>query len=263
MTGRGAAVSVRNLSVRHGAVAVLDNVSLEIAPGESVALVGPNGAGKTTLVDAILGNIPGPVTVTTASGVPARIGYVPQRFAFDRALPMTVDEFLATFRQRFPLWAGIRRRAARRSGELLQQVHAAHLGGRRLGALSGGELQRVLLAAALGQEPDLLILDEPGAGVDAVGEGLFCELLEHLRAERGFTQILVSHNLALVTAHAERVFILNRRLVAEGPPCETLSARNLEAAFGVHMTPLDGCPAHGRDCPSELGHVHAHEETAP
>ena len=185
---------------------------------------------------ALLGEIGYRGRIRRDSGTtPPRIGYVPQRLTFDRAMPLTVDEFLAMGFQRKPLWFGVRADLRRRAQEYLAMVKAAHLAGRQLGALSGGELQRVLLALALSQEPDLLLLDEPSAGVDFQGELIFCELLDHLRRDRGFTQLMVSHDLATVTHHADHVICLNRRVAAEGPPRQTLTAENLTAIFGVHM----------------------------
>ncbi|MCY2931298.1 MAG: ATP-binding cassette domain-containing protein, partial [Planctomycetota bacterium] len=138
-------------------------------------------------------------------------------------------------RQRRPLWLGVRPAARADALALLARVKAEHLARRRLGALSGGELQRVLLALAIQQEPDVLILDEPSSGVDVAGENLLCELLETLRAERGFTQIMVTHDLSMVTAHAEYVVCLNRRVLGEGPTSAVLTAPVLAATFGLHL----------------------------
>jgi zinc transport system ATP-binding protein len=118
---------------------------------------------------------------------------------------------------------------------MLREVQADALERRALGVLSGGELQRVLLALALQHDPDLLLLDEPAAGVDVRGEQVFCELLERLRRERGFTQLLVTHDLATVTHHATHAILLNRRVIAEGAPRDVLTAENLSAVFGLHM----------------------------
>jgi len=164
-----------------------------------------------------------------------RIGYVPQRLQFDRGLPMTARDFLVMGLQRRPLFLGTQRAVRGRAQDLLASVHAESLENRMLGVLSGGELQRVLLALALEQEPELLVLDEPASGVDVQGGQLFCELLERLRRERGFTQLMVSHDLPTITHHATHVIMLNRRVVAEGPPRDVLTPANLGAVFGMHM----------------------------
>jgi len=107
-----------------------------------------------------------------------------------------------------------------------------------MGALSGGELQRVLLALALGRNPDLLILDEPAAGVDARGGRLFCELLDSLRSKMNFTQLMVSHDLAMVAHHATHVILLNQRVLVSGPPADVLTPKRLREVFGAHTDPV-------------------------
>jgi len=232
------AIRFEDVSVRLGGVSVLDGISASVPRGGSSAVVGPNGAGKTTLLLALLGDVPyaGKIRMEAgARGRRLRMGYVPQRLAFDRGLPMTVMDFLTMGGQRRPLWLGTRRRLRGEAMELLEQVRADALADRLLGALSGGELQRVLLALALQQDPELLVLDEPSAGVDVQGGLIFCELLERLRRERGFTQLMVSHDLATVTHHATHVILINRVFVAEGPPRAVLTHDNLSAVFGLHM----------------------------
>ena len=228
-----AAVSFDHVSVVLGGVSILEEVSARVPKGGCTAIVGPNGAGKTTLLLALLGEIPYRGKIHTTPG--PRIGYVPQRLTFDRGMPLTVLEFLAMGIQKKPLWFGIRKDLIRHGRELLAGVGAEHLAQRQLGALSGGELQRVLLALALQQEPELLVLDEPAAGVDFQGEFIFCELLESLRREKGFTQLMVSHDLATVTHHADHVICLNRKVAAEGAPRDVLTAETLTAIFGIHM----------------------------
>lgn len=230
------AVRFEKVTVSRGGVLILDQVTASVPKGSCTAIIGPNGAGKTTLLLALLDEVhyEGRITAGRGNGGP-RIGYVPQRLAFDRGMPLTVAEFLSIGFQRRPLWFGIDRRLRRQGREVLARVKADHLMDRKIGALSGGELQRVLLALALRQEPDLLLLDEPSAGIDFQGEHVFCELLDNLRREQGFTQLMVSHDLATVTHHASHVICLNRRVAAEGPPRQTLTSETLTAIFGVHM----------------------------
>jgi len=243
-----AAVTFQNITVRLGGVLILDNVSASVPRGGCAAIVGPNGAGKTTMLMALLGQTPysGDILIAnTPAGDLPRIGYVPQRLQFDRGLPMTVMDFLVMGIQRLPLWMGVRAAHRDRARGLLSDVRAEALERRLIGALSGGEFQRVLLALALQQDPELLVLDEPAAGVDVQGGYLFCELLERLRRERKFTQLMVSHDLATVTHHATHVILLNRRVVAEGFPREVLTPENMSAIFGLHMglADADALPA--------------------
>jgi zinc transport system ATP-binding protein len=236
------AVVFEDVTVHLGGVCVLDHVSAVVPRGGCTAIVGPNGAGKTTLLLALLGDVPYQGHISSPYGRDAqcaRIGYVPQRLTFDRAMPLTVTEFLGMGIQKKPFWFGVGRAAKTRSAEVLHSVHAGHLAERRLGALSGGELQRVLLALALQQDPELLILDEPAAGVDFQGEYIFCELLDRLRGERGFTQLMVSHDLATVTHHATHVICLNRKVAAQGPPRLALTQATLTSIFGMHMGLVD------------------------
>ena len=235
---KNSAVIFDNVSVCLDRVSILDGVTASVPRGGCTAVVGPNGAGKTTLLMALLRQAPfqGGIRIADGGpGKPPRIGYVPQRLQFDRGLPMTVRDFLIMGLQRRPLWLGTKRLHRERAQRLLVDVRGEALEGRMLGVLSGGELQRVLLALALAQNPDLLVLDEPASGVDILGGQLFCELLERLRRERGFTQLMVSHDLATVTHHATHVVMLNRRVVAEGPPRNVLTPENLGAVFGMHM----------------------------
>lgn len=247
-----AAVRFDGVTVSLGGVSILEGVTARVPPGSSTAIVGPNGAGKTTLLLALLGRRPyrGTIQTRRADGRRPRIGFVPQRLDFDRDLPITVAEFLALDRQRLPLWFGVRRAVRERVKDHLREVQAEGLADRRLGALSGGETQRVLLANALAREPDLLVLDEPAAGVDLRGEHLFCEILERLRGERGFTQLMVSHDLATVTHHATHVICLNRAVIAEGPPRAVLTPEVLTAMFGLHMGLVDsrGMPDGSASC---------------
>jgi len=230
------AVRFDEVTVKHEGVSILDRVSAIVPKGSCTAIIGPNGAGKTTLLLALLGEIDylGRI-VLGAGGISPRVGYMPQRFSFDRGMPLTVSEFLVMGFQKKPLWFGLNNDLCRRTRESLTLVKADHLAERAIGALSGGELQRVLLALALQQEPELLILDEPSAGIDFPEEILFCELLDELRRQRGFTQLMVSHDLATVTHHATHVICLNRTVAAEGTPLQALSSENLTALFGIHM----------------------------
>jgi len=234
----GPSIYIRNLTVRVDGRAILDNVSTEIPSGFVTAIIGPNGAGKTTMLKVILNQIDyaGEVSFKGSDGsrIIPKFGYVPQTLDFDRGLPMTALDFLLLPLQKGPLWWGRKGRFVEMAFESLKLVEASHLAGRQIGKLSGGELQRILLASALSSKPNLLLLDEPVSGVDIAGERLFCDLLDSIRMRENFTMVIVSHDLSLVSNHADRVICLNQMLVCHGTTDEMLTPANLQAVFGHH-----------------------------
>lgn len=202
-----ALIEASNLSVRRGAVPVLDHIDLALQAGEIVCIIGPNGSGKTTLLRALLGLIPAQDgTVTRRPGL--RVGYMPQRLAIDPTLPITLDRFLGLSRN-----GGS---AARR--QAMQETDIAHLADRPMQGLSGGETQRALLARALLNQPDILMLDEPAQGVDVNGQVELYELIGRIRRERGCAVLMVSHDLHLVMAATDRVICLNGHICCTGHP---------------------------------------------
>ncbi|HNV72127.1 MAG TPA: metal ABC transporter ATP-binding protein, partial [Candidatus Ozemobacteraceae bacterium] len=243
-------LTLENVGVRRGGEEVLTDVNCQIHRGMVTAIIGPNGAGKTTLLQAILGLLPstGRMRYFDGQGVERsgrpKIGYVPQRLGFDRALPITVLEFLALMLQRRPIWISIKERTRERAQEALQKLHASHLLTRPLEGLSGGEMQRVLLAAALMDEPELLLLDEPVSAVDIAGGHLFCDVLEEAREKHRLTVVMVSHDLSVVSQHAQKVICLNRTVSCQGDAPEVLSAEQLFAIYGVHSALYQHRPSH-------------------
>lgn len=260
-------VEFKDLQVILGNSTILKDINACIPQGSSTAIIGPNGAGKTTLLLTLLGHVPfkGAFSVNENKGLESiEVGYVPQRLSFDRGMPITVTDFLCMGRQKMPLWLGVRKSLRENALQLLAAVEAEHLQRQQLGLLSGGELQRVLLALALQQDPELLILDEPAAGVDIQGEQVFCELLEKLRRERGFTQLMVSHDLSTVTHHATHVICLNKTVIAEGKPKEVLTPDTLMTLFGLHMGLVDSSamPSGSGSCAASCCHKENGDDNA-
>jgi zinc transport system ATP-binding protein len=204
MTADGSQLlEITNLTLRPGDQALLANFSLVVSRGTLHAIVGPNGAGKTTLLAAILGLVPFEGRITAHWAGRGRIAYVPQQFHVDRTLPVTVADFLALTRQQRPVCLGIAASTRRRISLLLDRVGVGGLADRSLAALSGGELRRVLLANALDPLPELLILDEPLAGLDEAGAMWLDETL--LSLKRQVTVMMVSHDSDQVRRIADTV----------------------------------------------------------
>ena len=237
----GALISARRLGLARGGRAILADIDIDIGPREIVTVIGPNGAGKTTLVRALLGLEP-----LDAGEIRRRpglvIGYAPQRFDIDRAIPLTVDRFVTMGRRAEP----------GELGKVLGDVGAGALGNRQFSELSGGELQRVILARALIRSPDLLVLDEPVRGVDYVGEAELYTLIGRLRTERGFGVLLVSHDLHVVMAQSDRVICLNRHVCCSGVPQSVAQHPEYARLFGAQAARAFGLYHHHHDHSHDL-----------
>ena len=237
------AVEVRNLYVAYGHRPVLRGVRLAVPPGVLAAFVGPNGAGKSTLFKAILGLVKPASGSVRIFGQPVdrqrrRIAYVPQRELIDWDFPATVEDVVLMGRVPrlgWLRWPGPRDRE--RVREALAEVGMVAYARRPLAALSGGQQQRVFIARALAQEADLLLLDEPYAGVDAATQEVIRRLLARLR-DRGKTILVVDHDLSGID-HYDRVALINGRVIAFGPPAEVMTPDNLRQTYGGRLTYLD------------------------
>jgi zinc transport system ATP-binding protein len=218
---RTALISARGLWFSRNGRDLVSGVDLDVHAGEVVTLIGPNGAGKTTLVRLLLGierADRGDVYRTSN----ARIGYVPQRFDIDRAMPITVDGFLQ-------LGVGVKDGDVERA---LRDVGAERTRHQQLSKLSGGETQRVLIARALIRDPLLLVLDEPARGVDYVGEADLYDLIDRIRRERGIGVLLISHDLHVVMARSDRVVCLNGHVCCSGKPQAVAQHSEYARLFG-------------------------------
>jgi zinc transport system ATP-binding protein len=218
---RGPLVETTGLAVRFGRSTVLEAVDFRIEPGEIVTVVGPNGSGKSTLLRAILGAVaPSAGRVHRAPGL--RIGYVPQRLVLDPTLPMSVARFL-----------GLPRRVAPGTAQdALERAGVPGIGAQQMAALSGGQFQRVLLARALLEAPDLLMLDEAAAGLDQPGAAAFYRRIAEVRGETGCAVLMVSHDLHVVMSASDRVICLNGHVCCEGTPEVVAEAPVYRALFG-------------------------------
>ena len=226
-------ITVTDLSVRAGGRTILDRVGLTVGAGEIVTLIGPNGSGKTSLLKAMLGLMPSRGRIARKPGL--RVGYVPQSFPRDRSLPITAGRFLRLTAKEQDAQAA------------LERTGVETLATRQLSALSGGELARVLLARAIATKPELLVLDEPLAGVDVAGEAALYHLIAQLRDETGCGVLLVSHDLHVVMAQADRVVCLNGHVCCEGKAEQVLKDPAFEQLFGTHTAAELALYAHRHD----------------
>jgi len=222
-------LEIADLVVRRHGEALLDAVSLDVRRSSLHVVVGPNGAGKSTLVSAILGQAAFDGRIVANWRGSGAIGYVPQNFTVDPTLPVTVEDFLALTRQRRPVCLGIAAATRHTVIRLLADVGLDDLARRPLAVLSGGELRRVLLAHALDPVPELLILDEPASGLDERAVERLEEILVAIRRQHDSTVLMVSHDLEQARRLADRVTVLDRRVVAEGTAAEILAQDSLRA----------------------------------
>jgi len=221
-------LTVRNLTVRFGDVVALRDLSFSVTAGATLAVIGPNGAGKTVLFRALIGSVPYEGDIAWAPGV--SLGYVPQKLDLQRDVPVTAADFL---RAR----ARLARAGAREVGEALAAVGlGADVAARRIGALSGGQFQRLLVAFALIGSPTVLLLDEATAGVDEPGQERLNALVRRLQQERRLTVLLISHELSVVSSDATAVLCLGRDGAHFDPAPTPLSVAALQAAYGEDLS---------------------------
>lgn len=229
---------VEGLGVRLQGRTILENINLHVHCGELLTIIGPNGAGKTTLLRALINEVPHSGRLAFHAMRQGRyvaqavIGYVPQKLDIERGMPLTVMELFAAAGGRWPVFLGAGRQVRAAALRNLEAVEAAHLAEQTLGRLSGGELQRVMLALALTPVPDILLLDEPLASVDHAGVAAFYRTVTAVRAQRDLAVIMVSHNLAEAARISTRMVFLNRTIVCEGKPEEVLAHPRVLATFG-------------------------------
>jgi len=240
-------IRVDGISLRLADKEILCGISLGVSRGEIVTIIGPNGGGKTTLLRIMLGLLsPDQGTVSRAPGL--RIGYMPQRITFDPVLPLTVRRFMTLATPQ----------SEERLRQALEEVGAAALLNAPVHNLSGGELQRVLMARALLREPDLLVLDEPAQGVDVHGQVELFGLISKISHQRGCAVVMVSHDLHLVMASTDRVLCLNRHICCTGSPgsvqanpafIELFSPQGLSnLAIYSHQHDHQHDPVSGKEC---------------
>lgn len=215
-------ISSQGLSVQIGGHLILDSVNISVNRGEIVTIVGPNGSGKSMLLRTLIGAIT-PIKGQILRANDLKIGYVPQRLHIDETLPMTVQRFLT-----LPL-----NRPKAVVGKALQRAGVADLEKQQVMSLSGGQLQRVLLARALLEEPSLLLLDEATQGLDQRGSVDFYRQIDAIRKDTGCAVLMVSHDLHVVMRQTDRVICLNGRICCEGVPKNVSESPEYKALFGL------------------------------
>ena len=233
--GHSCCLRVQDLSVRIEGDSIFTGVNLHVHCGEMVALIGPNGAGKSTLLKAILGQrdhegvisftVPGQRTRK------AKIGYVPQSPTFDPGDPLTVADLFACCMSKRPAFFGLSKDMKEHVLVCLERVHGEDLIDKRVGALSGGELQRVLLALALEPVPNILLLDEPLSGVDVEGMHTLMDMLDELRHSYDLSILMTTHDFAMLPEYADQVVLIDHRVVCQGTPVEVLGSEAFRRVF--------------------------------
>lgn len=234
---------IEHLNVKSNNETILNDVNLQIHCGELTAIVGRNGAGKTTFLRALLDEIPHTGTIiyergTSPSGLKIKstkkpvFGYVPQKLAIAPGSPISVSDLVLSCISNYPVWLPRRKKDIKRIAKILSVTNAEKLKDKKVSDLSGGEIQRVMLALAINPLPDILILDEPVSGVDRNGLKDFYDLVSKLRHDYDVTILLVSHDLDLVAEHADRVIFIDRGIAAQGTPDDVYSDEKFIETFG-------------------------------
>ncbi len=235
--GDSCCLRVQNLSVKIGDDRILQGVNFHLHCGQLMALIGPNGAGKSTFLKAVLGQqeYEGVIAFSAPGqrGKKPKIGYVPQSPSFDPGDPVSVADLFVCCMSRRPAFFGIRKSMRETVLECLDRVHGKDLIDKRVGTLSGGELQRVLLALALEPLPNILILDEPLSGVDVEGQSDLMDMLDELRKTYDLSILMTTHDFSILSRYADQVALIDRRILCMGTPSEVLESEEFQQTF--HM----------------------------
>ena len=236
--GDSCCLRVQNMSVKIGTEYILNDMNMHVHCGQLVALIGPNGAGKSTFLKAILGqqDYDGVISFSApgSRGKSMKIGYVPQSPAFDPGDPMNVADLFVCCMSRRPAFLGITKAMRERILDCLDRVHATDLIDKRVGTLSGGELQRVLLALALEPIPNILILDEPLSGVDVEGKTDLMDMLDEIRSTYDLSILMTTHDFSMLPRYADQVAVIDHHILRMGAPEDVLSSAEFAQIF--HMT---------------------------
>ena len=235
--GHACCLRVENLSVQIGSDQILKDVNLHVHCGEMVALIGPNGAGKSTFLKAVLGQreYQGVIAFSQPGqrSKKPRIGYVPQSPAFDPGDPVSVADLFACCMSRRPAFLGLSKSMRELVLECLERVHGTDLIDKRVGTLSGGELQRVLLALALEPLPNILILDEPLSGVYIEGMENLMDMLDEIRREYDLSILMTTHDFSMLRRYADQVVLIDHTVRIQGSPDTVLDSEEFSRTF--HM----------------------------
>ncbi len=233
--GHSCCLRVENVSVRIGGDSILKDVNLHVHCGEMVALIGPNGAGKSTFLKTILGEreYEGIIAFSEPGkrSKKPRIGYVPQSPAFDPSDPVSVADLFSCCMSKRPAFLGLGASMRELVLECLELVHGEDLIDKRVGTLSGGELQRVLLALALEPMPNILILDEPLSGVDIEGMENLMDMLDEIRKTYDLSILMTTHDFSMLDRYADQVVLIDHAVLIQGKPKTVLNSPEFHKAF--------------------------------
>lgn len=235
-------IKVNHLGVRLGGQTILEDVNLHIHCGSLNAIIGKNGAGKSTLIRAILDDIAHEGNIEfkdreNGKIQKLKIGYVPQSVNIEKGEPLSVYDLIASFQFRFPVFFKKSKKAEEKIKRALSIFEAEDLIDRQVCNLSGGQLQRALLALAIMDEPNLLLLDEPVSGVDQNGMELFYRTMDYLKKNFDLSIILISHDLDYVVEYADKVILLDKTVLKEGSAREVFASREFQEVFGAQEFP--------------------------
>ena len=233
--GHSCCLRIQDLSVTIGAETILQDINLHVHCGEMIAIIGPNGAGKSTLIKTILGqqSYEGVISFSVPGqrSRKAKIGYVPQSPTFDSGDCVSVADLFACCMSKRPAFLGHSKAMRQKILDCLERVRSENLIDKRLGTLSGGELQRVLLALALEPLPNILILDEPLSGVDVEGMETLMEMLDEIRKTYDLSILMITHDFSMLSRYADQVVLMDRELICQGSPSQVLNSEEFRRVF--------------------------------